>query len=250
LGKDEKHHVLGEWAEPGHQRSGDVSLTTNQPPKLAPINAETTVSVIARRLRDAIAEGNMPPGTRLTEQELAEQLNVSRGPLREAIQRLVQEGIVTNIPHRGAFVTELDEQDIVDLYVARYACESTAVRLLMAAPKSTNLDQLGEIVDQLAAALASSDWELARKLDLSFHEGLVQAASNTHLNRMFETLKVETMLCLAGLESLYPEESQLADEHTRVLDALRAGDVDAAIAELRDHMSEGAGRLSGTDFPL
>lgn len=225
-------------------------MTTEQPPSLAPINAETTVSVIARRLRDAIAEGLYPPGTRLTEQGLAQQLNVSRGPLREAIQRLVQEGIVTNVPNRGAFVTELDEQDIVDLYVARYACESTAVHLLMADPKHEGLDRLGVIADELAAALAGNDWEHARRLDLAFHEELVQAASNPHLSRMFDTLKVETMLCLTGLESLYPEESQLSDEHTRVLDALRAGDLDQAIAGLRDHMAEGARRLSGADFPL
>lgn len=229
---------------------GDLSLSTEQPPSLAPINAETTVTIIARRLRDAIAGGVYEPGTRLTEQGLAQQLNVSRGPLREAIQRLVQEGIVTNIPNRGAFVTELDDQDIVDLYVARFACESTAVHLLIANPKPADLDRLGGIAEDLTAALADGDWETARSLDLVFHETLVRAASNAHLNRMFETLKVETMLCLTGLESMYPEESQLADEHTRVLEAIRAGDLDRAVAELRDHMSEGAGRLGGAEFPL
>lgn len=225
-------------------------MSTEQHPSLAPINTETTVTLIARSLRDAIAGGVYEPGTQLTEQDLAQQLNVSRGPLREAIQRLVQEGIVTSIPNRGAFVTELDERDIVDLYVARFACESTAVRLLTADPEPEALDQLEEIVDELTNAVSDGDWELARRLDLTFHEELVKAASNPHLSRMFETLRVETLLCLSGLQSLYPEESELAAEHARILDALRANDIDKAIAELRDHMSEGTGRLSGAEFPL
>ena len=225
-------------------------MPSEQTPGLAPINAETTVSVIARRLREAISSGVYAPGTRLTEQDIAEQLNVSRGPLREAIQRLVQEGIVTSIPNRGAFVKDLDNQGIADLYVARFACESAALRLLVANPDALQIDRLSELIDQLKNALKESDWQLAGELDLAFHEALVVAASNPHLIRMFDTLKVETMLCLARMGPQYPEEEMLADEHESLLRAIKSGDIDEAISELRGHMADGADRLSGVSLPI
>ena len=212
--------------------------------------AETTVSVIARGLREAIARGVYPPGTKLTEHELAQLLNVSRGPLREAIQRLVQEGIVTSIPNRGTFVKELDDGAVVDLYVARFGCEAAAVRLLMSQPRSAHIDRLREMVDDLSRALEESNWEEAGELDLAFHEELVRAASNPHLDRMFDTLRVETMLCLARMESAYPEEAELANEHLDLLEAIESGDVNEAIAALREHMAAGSSRLSGATFPL
>lgn len=225
-------------------------MASEPSPGLAPINNETTVSIIARRLREAIAKGIYPPGTRLIEQDLAEQLNVSRGPLREAIQRLVQEGIVTSNPNRGAFVKELDAQGIADLYVARFACESTAIRLLMASPDPEHVARLAEIVVKLKSALKKSDWLLAGEIDLAFHGELVAAASNPHLIRMFDTLKVETMLCLARMGPQYPEADQLADEHESLLEAIQSGDVESALSELWDHMADGARRLSGASLPL
>ena len=225
-------------------------MTSKPMEGLMPIMTETTVSVIARRLREAIAGGVYPPGTKLTEHELAQQLNVSRGPLREAIQRLVQEGIVTSIPNRGTFVKELDDDAVVDLYVARFACEAAAVRLMMAQPRSEQIDRLRELVGDLANALRDSKWQEAGEFDLAFHEELVRSASNPHLNRMLDTLRVETMFCLARMESAYPEEAELANEHIDLLEAIESGDVDAAIAALRGHMADGASRLSGATFPL
>src|SRR5215204_4789941 len=96
------------------------------PYTLEPVHFESTASIIARRLRRAIMYGSIPPGSQLTETELAAQFQVSRGPLREAMQRLVQEGLLRSERNRGLFVVELDDDDARDIYVARAAVEKAA----------------------------------------------------------------------------------------------------------------------------
>ena len=224
-------------------------MTTEGVPSLEPIVSETTVSVIARRLRDAISEGVYPPGARLTEQEIARQLEVSRGPLREAIQRLVQEGIVTNIPNRGSFVKILDEESVSALFVARLACESTAIRVMMADPNPKHIERLTSLAGELSEALKGADWPAAGEIDLAFHEALVQSADNPHLDRMFQTLKVEALVVHRLMENAYPDVGHLADENFRVLEAIKSGDLQRALDEIQVHMAEGVRRLTGADIP-
>ncbi|MDQ3150864.1 MAG: GntR family transcriptional regulator, partial [Actinomycetota bacterium] len=88
---------------------------------LEPVSRESTAAIIAERLRDAIMRGVFPPGTQLGEVDLAGRLGVSRGPLREAMQRLVQEGLLRGERHRGLFVIDLGLADVRDVYAARLA---------------------------------------------------------------------------------------------------------------------------------
>ena len=99
---------------------------------LPPVVQESTPALIARILREAIADGRFPPGSQLVEQELARELNVSRGPLREAMQRLTQEGLLVGHRNRGLFVMELTEDAVRDMYLAREAVECAAVRRIVA----------------------------------------------------------------------------------------------------------------------
>ena len=93
---------------------------------LRPVKREPAAIPIASQLTQAIMDGSLPPGHQLGEAELAAQLGVSRGPLREAMQRLVQQGIAVSEPHRGVFVTKLDEDDVRDIYFTRSAMEAAA----------------------------------------------------------------------------------------------------------------------------
>ncbi|MGH3478799.1 MAG: GntR family transcriptional regulator, partial [Nocardioidaceae bacterium] len=105
-------------------------MTTRQD-HLERITRESTSSVIARQLRNAIIHGSIPPGAQLGEAELAGRLGVSRGPLREAMQRLVQEGLLRSEPNRGLFVIELTDDDVYDIYLARTAIERGAVAAIL-----------------------------------------------------------------------------------------------------------------------
>ena len=93
---------------------------------LTPVVQETTPALIARQLRRAIGQGELAPGEQLNEAELSRHLGVSRGPLREAMQRLTQEGLLVSIRNRGVFVIEVTDDDVRDMYLARAAVERAA----------------------------------------------------------------------------------------------------------------------------
>jgi len=97
---------------------------------LEPLRRDSTPERIAEQLRSGIVTGRLAPGQALREVEIARQLGVSRGPVREAFQRLIQEGLLEAHPARGVFVPQLAADDIADLYLARGAVEISAAQLL------------------------------------------------------------------------------------------------------------------------
>jgi DNA-binding GntR family transcriptional regulator len=210
---------------------------------LEPLALQSTPALIADRLRSEILGGAFPPMTQLSEVELARALRVSRGPIREAMQRLIQEGLLRAERNRGVFVVELDRDDARDVYLARGAVERAAAAIVTQRADPETLAGLQEIVDRLAAAVGG-DWSEVTDHDLHFHETLVAAAGSPRLARMFRTLIAETRLCLARLEPFYAENDDVVAEHREILDAIRAKDARKVDRLLRLHMDASAARLS------
>lgn len=190
---------------------------------LEPVSRSTTAPIIADRIRTGIMDGTFPPGTQLGEANLAEQLGVSRGPIREALQRLIQEGLLYSEPHRGVFVSRLDGDDIEDIYLARGAVERAAVRVLLDRGEPEALAGLERLLERMAKAAQRDRWNAVADLDLQFHETLVAASGSERLVRMFSTLIVETRMCLQALEHAYPARQALVDEHRELFLEIRAG---------------------------
>ncbi|MGE2729581.1 GntR family transcriptional regulator [Mycolicibacterium vaccae] len=193
---------------------------------IGPLAVATAPARIADVLRASILDGSIPAGSQLTEGQLAERLNVSRGPVREAIQRLVQEGLLWTKPHHGTFVIELGEDDVADIYLARRAVEGTAaVRMMGRRDMTRNLAELDAAVVDLAAAVSDGGWPGIVEADVRFHERLVEAAGSPRLNRMFRTLTAETRLCLAAFVGAHPDWLRRAvHEHESLVTALRRRD--------------------------
>ncbi|MFW6204556.1 MAG: GntR family transcriptional regulator [Actinomycetota bacterium] len=187
------------------------------------MSRSTTAPIIADRIRTGIMDGTFPPGTQLGEANLAEQLGVSRGPIREALQRLIQEGLLYSEPHRGVFVSRLDGDDIEDIYLARGAVERAAVRVLLDRGEPEALAGLERLLERMAKAAQRDRWNAVADLDLQFHETLVAASGSERLVRMFSTLIVETRMCLQALEHAYPARQALVDEHRELFLEIRAG---------------------------
>ena len=114
-------------------------------PTLGRLVQESTAAIIASRLRKAIRDGELPAGAQLGEAQLARELGVSRGPLREGMQRLTQEGLVISIRNRGLFVVELTADDVRDVYVARSAVERAAAQLVLERDVAAAADQLPDL---------------------------------------------------------------------------------------------------------
>ncbi len=209
-------------------------------PTLDPVERRPTSLLVADAIRDRIADGSFAAGTQLTEVQLASQLGVSRGPVREAFQRLVQEGLLEARPHRGVFVVELSPADVADVYAARRAVEREAARRVARASDPAALRALGALVTEMAAEAKGGSWSALADLDLRFHEAMVEAAGSARLNRMFATLLVETRLCLAGLRDAHPEPRTVVAEHRALVKALRSGDEADVLACVDRHLDRAA----------
>ncbi|NLG44910.1 MAG: GntR family transcriptional regulator [Gordonia sp.] len=221
--------------------------TVHPPTALDPVVQESTPSIIARSLRRAIASGDFPPGAQLGEAALAKQLGVSRGPLREAMQRLTQEGLLVSHRNRGLFVPELTPDAVADMYVLRTTIERAAIeRVLAAGDRLACADRLDAAVARMAALSEQADSTDMVAADLDFHRALVEAAGSERLSRIHETVVVETSMCLRAMSSTYGPAEDRVTEHRELADAIRAGELVPAITALQAHMSDGLQRLTAT----
>lgn len=211
---------------------------------LEPVVQESTPALIARSLRRAISSGEFPPGTQLGEAALARQLGVSRGPLREAMQRLTQEGLLVSHRNRGLFVPDLTPEAVSDMYLLRSTIERSAIqRVLQLGVEAETADRLDAVVDRMADIAEGVDSPEMVAADLDFHHELVEAARSERLSRVHETVIVETSMCLRALQSRYAPGEDRVSEHRELAAAIRAGEADRACAALDEHMRDGLARL-------
>lgn len=208
-----------------------------------PVHQESTAALIARQLREAIMDGRLSPGDQLSEAELSAQFGVSRGPLREAMQRLVQEGLLRSEKNRGLFVMVLDDSDIRDVYVARSTIEGAAAIRVLRAGEPAAIDQLRAACEQMTIAARTDNLVSLSDADLHFHEVLVGQSGSPRLMRMHRTLLVETRMCLAALQEKYRLPTDLVEEHIAIVDAIEHRDERLVLRRLEDHMEEALTRL-------
>jgi DNA-binding GntR family transcriptional regulator len=212
--------------------------------EIEPVSRESTAAIIARQLRDAIMNGSLPPGSQLGETELAGQFQVSRGPLREAMQRLVSEGLLRSERHRGLFVIDLEPEDIYDIYSARLAVERAAVLRVLHGDRGAVAAQLDEAVQEMATAAGGEDPGAVSEADIRFHEVLVAASGSKRLMRMARTLLIETRMCLSALRRTYASDEERVTEHKQITEAIRSGDQETALTLLAAHMEDAVQRLA------
>jgi len=215
-----------------------------EPADLGPVNLESTATIIARRLRKAIMYGTLPPGSQLTETDLAARFEVSRGALREAMQRLVQEGLLRSERNRGLFVITLTPDDVRDVYVARAAVERAAASLILRRDVVRAANQLTAVHREMTDAAARADYAAVSDADLRFHEVFVAESGSARLARMYGTLLVESRMCIAALESTYRLPGEVAEEHGALVEGIRTGD-EARLFELVErHGTDALRRLT------
>ena len=186
-------------------------------------------------LRERIRTGEIPPGTRLRQEVLAEELGISRTPVREAMRLLAADGLVELEPNRGAIVTALRHDDQVAFWEARLALEPAAARLAAERPSATGIEAMRTAIAEQRSARADGEGFAANR---AFHLALVAAAGNPHLDRFAETLWVR-----AVGQSIYTAQSSdaavvaaYADQHAAMLAAIERGDAELAERLTREHI--------------
>jgi DNA-binding GntR family transcriptional regulator len=204
-----------------------------------PVQYPSPVTLIADQLRSAIMRGELAPGQQLRETNLARRFGVSRNPLREAMQRLLQEGILENFRNRGMFVVTLGVQDVVDVYRARNVIERTASLLILDRDPDRAADRLTEAHAAMKDAVRLGDQGARRDADQRFHEILLEEAGSRRLERMFATIFVESRLCMNALETRYHEPGAAVHEHLDIAEAIRNRDREAIANTIDTHMRTG-----------
>lgn len=206
-----------------------------------PIRPESTAALIAGRVREAIAHGHLKSGEQLLEVQLSKQFGVSRGILREAMQRLTQEGLLESRPNRGVFVSQYGPDEVFDIYTARLAIERAACfKVIDVTGRATEVaDVLDDLTDKLETRLAEgADAEEIDWLDVEFHERMVEEADSERLNRMHATLVTESRMCVTAFEgTAYPVQGRLGS-HRRIAQAIRDKDGSGLHRILAEHMDQ------------
>jgi DNA-binding GntR family transcriptional regulator len=225
------------------------------PEGLFVLEGRPTAQLIADQLREQIVQGSIRPGQQINESRLASQLNTSRGPLREALQRLCQEGILISRRNYGVFVLEVETHDLREIYEVRESLESAAASRLLEGSLKQIQDTcvlLKEIVGEMAKHVTASDWQTIAGLDMQFHSCLVAGLGNSRLIRIYKTLAAESRMCILNLEVSYPRVDLLVEEHRNILDLLEAGDRDGLLKAIKRHMQKAVEDLTATqrDKPI
>ena len=216
---------------------------------IEPLQRESTPSIIADKIRAAIGHGEISAGTQLVEAELARELGVSRGPLREGLQRLTQEGLLVAIRNRGVFVIEMTPENVRDMYIARSAVERAAAEQIFRHNPLQAADQLLTVIDTMERPAEEHDAARVSDADLEFHQLLVALARSPRLNRIHRTLLTETRMCLHALEETYRESDQRVFEHRSIAQAFRSADPKLVDQLLVAHMDDAVARLTGGVAP-
>ena len=199
-------------------------------------DAQQPLAAVSRRvqaeLRERIVSGRLPPGSRLVERELAEDLGVSRVPVREAIRTLTAEGFVVALSPRRVVVRELTPKDVDELFELREALEVFAAGLAAERATPAELRSLGDLLDQAAMATGKRAAEDITDLNTRFHERIVAMADNSLLAAALEPLEGR----LRWLTRQNERWDQLLREHRSLFDAIASGDPGRARACALEHV--------------
>ena len=189
-----------------------------------------------RRIRAAIQAGELKPGERLREMELAESIGLSRTPVREALARLESEGLVAHDASRGIMVAELDYSMVTELYYMREVLEGTAARLTARHASEVEISILEDLCRQYEAASKTGDEAMLAASNRRFHDTLYRCSHNRYLVNMLTVL--HDALSLLGSTTLRSKKraAETLQEHRAVVDAVKGRDADAAELALRNHI--------------
>ena len=207
---------------------------------LEPVPKSTLRAQIAERLRAAILAGDIPPGAPLVETALSERFDVSRGPLREALRQLIEEGLVVTVPYTGTHVASLSVEDVREIYSLRTALEIFAFEQIWERRDDRFRAELVRRNDALIATIDAGDDRASILTELAFHGFVYEACGHRLLERAWHGLRGRLQLYWAAHHRAHGRRGPKRDSHDGYIAAALGDDLAAMRAELADHMRRGA----------
>jgi DNA-binding GntR family transcriptional regulator len=191
---------------------------------------------VAARIRARIFCGDLLDGQRIVERDLAVEMGTSRGPIRDALRVLEQEGLVTTAPRRGTYVASLTTADALEILAIREALEPVAVSFLLDQNQTAHFELLRAVVDRLDVAARAKDWNAAILLDLEFHGLIFQLCGQRRLLRIWDSLKTPMLQLFGKLSHYYADIAEVPTRHRDLLESIRSGDRTRALAHSSEHV--------------
>jgi len=198
----------------------------------------TAQEVVLQELRSALAAGVLMPGQQLVQEELAEELGVSRVPIRESLKILEGEGQVTYHPNRGYFVTELSAADLSELYLIREILESEALARAVAEVSDADLKDIEEILGEVNTAAAAGDINALAMANRAFHLSIIELSGMNRLSRLIRQLWDATDIYRTVYFRDESNRERIFTEHQEIFRALQARDAQALIKAQNHHREQ------------
>ncbi len=199
-------------------------------------NRRTLAAQVVERIRQAILDQSLPPGSRINQYKLAEDLKVSLVPVREALKELEAEGLVSITPRRGAFVTEISFDDLDELYYARRLLEGEAIALACRRLTDSDFITLAEMIETMKASTDQGAIHPFMQQNRAFHMHIYSAADNRYLYQIIENLWERSELYRYRYMFVLRNADVIHREHSEILNACRAGDAERGRQLIHEHI--------------
>ena len=207
--------------------------------KAVPLRSRSLRQQVAETLRSAIVYGQISPGERLLEEDLAEQLEMSRGPVREALRLLEQEGLIASFPYRGTVVAEVGSDEILHVLVPiRATIEQFAFGHAFQRFEEEDFLEMQAIVEAMSAAAETGDLARVVELDMAFHRTIVERSGQFHSLQVWDLVAPRLRGIFYRMGPHHSSLGAIAEQHRSLLLELRSGDSERAFLALCSHIAE------------
>lgn len=207
--------------------------------RLVPVtldNYKPLREIVFETLREAIISAVLKPGERLMEIQMAEEMGVSRTPVREAIRKLELEGFVVMVPRKGAYVAGISIKDIADVFEIRAAMEGLAAGLAAERITEEELEQLERILVKIGECVQNNDLEKLIEVDTEFHDTLYKACRNERLVQIVSNLREQIQRARTASLSTPGRSKYALEEHKKIVEAVSERNVELAQMLAREHI--------------
>jgi DNA-binding GntR family transcriptional regulator len=213
---------------------------------LEPNRKKLLYSIVLDSIFQALVDGRIVPGQRLAEERIARDLNVSRSPVRQALQEMARQGIVELTPQVGAYVRTWSVQDVEDFGRLRALTEGLAAEQAAVRMDAAHLETIGQAIGNLNRAIGDNALVDAIEADVEFHRGVVRGSHNTSLIHAFEAMNLRIRMFLVIQKYLYPSivgQKDAYDHHYAIYQALSSRNAELAHERMKDHIIQATASL-------
>lgn len=207
--------------------------------RLLPVNLDSYKplrELVLEAIREAIINGSLKPRERLMEIQMAEELGVSRTPIREALRKLELEGFIVMVPRKGAYVADISIKDIADVFEIRASLEGLAAALAAERITDEELEFMERCLVVKAEAIAKADFDKLVDIDTKFHESIYKASRNERLWAIINNLREQIQRLRMTSLSVPGRMAQSLKEHRAIVEAIQSRDINLARQVAQEHI--------------